>query len=159
MHHTSQSLNGTGLFLGIPDPTLASCRLTQSPYNKYTKDRINWLCGRGILGRESDRVKVDFDRRGGRIWAKMPVLEVPHVLDVAVHLVNLVDWMVKGGHSKTFFIVKALLYFNLKSYGWCGLECANGYVVHYRDSPHPSPQVWKFGNWGRGLSIRCYKTS
>ena len=29
-------------------------------------------------------------------------VELTHVLDHAVHLVNLVGWMVKGDHSETF---------------------------------------------------------
>ena len=42
-------------------------------------------------------------------------VELPHVLDLAVHLVHLTTWMGRGGHPDTFFLK---LSFMLKSYGW-----------------------------------------
>ena len=54
-------------------------------------------------------------------------VELPHVLDLAVHLVNLVSWIVKVDHSKTFFNISTSLLehsFIVKS-GWV----ANGILV------------------------------
>ena len=46
--------------------------------------------------------------------------ELPHVLDLAFHLVNLVGWMIKRDNSKTFGNNTSLLEhsFTVKSYGW-----------------------------------------
>ena len=49
---------------------------------------------------------------------------LPYVLDLVVHLVNLVGCLVKGGHSMTFLLL-ALLYFIIKT--------------------APSPRVWGLG--------------
>ena len=42
MQHISQSLNGAGLFLGMPDLTLASLvPASESPYNKYAPSSLS----------------------------------------------------------------------------------------------------------------------
>jgi len=39
-----------------------------------------------------------------------PQLKKPHVLDLAVHLVNIVGWMVKGDNSKAFLLLALALF-------------------------------------------------
>ena len=51
-------------------------------------------------------------------------VELPHVLDLAVHLVNLVGWMVKGDHYKTFLLE---LFFMVISNGVVGVVGVTGW--------------------------------
>ena len=44
-------------------------------------------------------------------------VELPHVLDLAVHLVQLMTWMGRGGHTETFSLEHS---FMVKSYQWGG---------------------------------------
>ena len=49
-------------------------------------------------------------------------VQLPHVLDLAVHLVQLTTWMGRGGHTETFSLEHS---FMVKSWGWGG-----GVVAH-----------------------------
>ena len=50
-------------------------------------------------------------------------VELPRVLDLAVHLVHLTTWKGRECHPETFFLEFS---FMLKSYGWGGV----GWVAH-----------------------------
>ena len=52
-------------------------------------------------------------------------VELPHVLDLAVHLVHLTTWMGRGGHpeTSTFFLERS---FMLKSWWWGGVGGVGG---------------------------------
>ena len=55
-------------------------------------------------------------------WNMIPSLG-NHVLDLAVHLVQLMPWMARGGHSETFSLLEHLPYSTpswLKVRGWVG---------------------------------------
>ena len=75
---------------------------------------------------------------------------LPHVLDLAVHLVNFFVWMSQGGHSEQLLFF-ALFYLStpscdmLKSWGWGGGPC--DYCVS------PSPKNWAFGFFRLGLTL------
>ena len=46
-------------------------------------------------------------------------VELPHVLDLAVHLVQLTTWMGRGGHTETFSLFE--LWGLGWGCGWCGV--------------------------------------
>ena len=74
---------------------------------------------------------------------------LPHVLDLAVHLVNFFGWMSQGGHSeRATFTISTLLpehSFMIKSYQWWG----GGLVAHVI---LVSAQVLWVLTWGFGLA-------
>ena len=58
-------------------------------------------------------------------------VELPHVLDLAVLLVQLTTWMGRGGYTETFFPFSTISLehsFMVKSYGWGGV--GHGVVAH-----------------------------
>ena len=62
-------------------------------------------------------------------------VELPHVLDLAVHLVQLMTWMGRGGHTETF---------SLSAHG----------IMETPQSPwFWGLGIWGLGDWGQGLSI------
>ena len=75
---------------------------------------------------------------------------LPHVLVLAVHLVNFFGWMSQGGHSEQLFFCTFLPEhsFILKSWGWVGV---GGGPCDYCVSP--SPKNWVFGFFRLGLNL------
>ena len=77
---------------------------------------------------------------------------LPHVLDLAVHLVQQMTWMGRGGETMRLFPFRTLSLehsFMVKSYGWWVV--AHGILV----SP-PVPIGLRFGFWtalGLGLGL------
>ena len=53
---------------------------------------------------------------------------LPHVLDLAVHLVNFFGWMSQGGHSEPLLLL-ALFYQSTPSWGWGGVAVAHVIIV------------------------------
>ncbi len=78
---------------------------------------------------------------------------LPHVLVLAVPLVNLFGWMGQGDHSKTFLI--------LALYCWSTPSCLkviDGWVGGWGGGPcdycvSPSPNNWVFGFFRLGLIL------
>ena len=77
---------------------------------------------------------------------------LPHVLDLAVHLVNFFGWMSQGGHSEQLLFF-ALFYQStpscLKVIGWVG----GGWVAHVIlvSALGPNPSFFLF--WGTFIQL------
>ena len=78
---------------------------------------------------------------------------LPHILNLAVHLVNIFGWMSQGGHSEPLLLL-ALFYqstpYCLKVIGWWG--GGGGGPCDF--SVSPSPFGLDFGTSDSGLTIK-----
>ena len=63
-------------------------------------------------------------------------VELPHVLDLAVHLVQLTTWMGRGGHTETFSLLEPL-----------GGGLGGGGPCDFSVTPSPLTGIWTFGLW------------
>ena len=83
---------------------------------------------------------------------------LPHVLDLAVHLVNFFGWMSQGGHSEQLLFF-ALFYQStpscLKVIGGVG-ECAGGHVELPLVLDLAVHLVILLGRWVKGIILRHF---
>ena len=73
---------------------------------------------------------------------------LPHVLDLAVHLVNFFGWMSQGGHSEQLLLLTLFRHITpscLKVIGWVA---GGGLVAHKILVSAPVPWI---GDWGPEL--------
>ena len=68
---------------------------------------------------------------------------LPHVFDLAVHLVNFFGWVSQGDHSETLLPEHS---FMLKSYRWVGWVVAHKTLLS-------APVPIGIGIWGLGLGL------
>ena len=90
--------------------------------------------------------------RGGKLECAGGHVELPLVLDLAVHLVNFFGWMSQGGHSEPLSLL-ALFYQSTPSClkvmgGWGGLGWVAHVILVSAQGPNPSFFFFFIGLWG-----------